>query len=114
MKTIIHFFIGFALTMQTINVSAENISLNEKEQAVKTQIAKKLGNDFPKHLIKDAETAQVTFTVDTTGALHVKQVENNNTEIAQYLKDKIEGIIVSNVKDLSGKTFRVVLNLLLY
>jgi hypothetical protein len=111
MKTIsiITAFMIFAL--QTIVASPRALQQNQVENT-KTIIAEKLGSNFPKHLVNENKTAQVIFTVDTTGTMEVKQVKNVETDLAAFIKEQLQGTIISSIKDVAGETFSIVLNLM--
>jgi hypothetical protein len=111
MKTIsiIAAFLIFAL--QATIASPRVLQQNQVEDT-RTIIAQKLGSNFPKHLVNENKTAQVIFTVDTAGTVEVKQVKNVEADLATYVKEKLQGTIISSIKDMAGETFSIVLNLM--
>lgn len=109
---IILIIVAFLISaIQTISASPKVLQQNQVEDS-RTIIAEKMSNNFPKHLVNENKTAQVIFTVDTTGTMEVKQVKNVDTDLATFIKEKLQGTIISSIKDAAGKTFSIVLNLM--
>ncbi len=112
MKTLLISFVLF-FAMQISMASPVVLKQYQIEDAKKT-IAKKISDDFPKHLVNDSKSAEVIFSVNQEGEIFVKQVNHVDSNLAVYIKEKLEGTVIESIRNATGKTFSIVLNLMMY
>lgn len=106
--TIVILFIG------QISFAAPILLKQQQIDETKTVIAKKIGNDFPKHLVNDSKSAEVIFSVNSNGEIYVKQVKHVEKDLALFIKEKLQGTVIESIKNTAGETFSIVINLMMF
>ena len=85
--------------------STDPTSFSVKENRMKRIVSRIV--DFPKvsdELTNEKEIVSVDLNVSEDGRIVVKEI-NGNPTITGYVKEKLEKIVLKNMKELTGKSF---------
>lgn len=97
MKTLKILVTAFALVL-TINVSSANENPLKPSVQLRAELVDLIGTSSPYQLTTDESTAEILFTVNSSGEVIVISVISDNSETVKYIKSKI------NYKKVSHRT----------
>jgi hypothetical protein len=97
MKTLKLVVTAFALVF-TINIASANENPVKPSAQLRSELVELIGTSSPYELIADEVTAEVIFTVNTSGEVIVISVISDNARTVKYIKNRI------NYKKVSHRT----------
>ena len=97
MKTLKILVTAFALVF-TINVATANENPLKPSAQLRAELVDLIGASSPHQLMTDESTAEILFTINSSGEVIVISVISDNSETVKYIKGKI------NYKKVSHRT----------
>ena len=97
MKTLKLVITAFALVF-TINIASANENPVKPSTQLRSELVELIGTSSPYELLEDEATAEVIFTVNTSGEVIVISIISDNTNTVKHIKNRI------NYKKVSHRT----------
>jgi len=106
------------LTIAAITLSLNVFAGNEKEKAAATEndqviehVCDQICADDVVNQLGVNGQADISFTVDANGYVHVSEVQSNDFLLEYHIRNVLEGMKVSVTESIVGKTYSFIMNI---